>query len=242
MVTRRLVVAIQFDDTSKCISRLCVCPHFLNSELDTIYTCWPRRHGEEGGNKPGAVTASNTSRGMGNSLRCCLACVLPCGALDLVRIVHLSGRVDEYGRAVSAGEVLAAHPNHVLSRPCSSPQGVVRRILIVSPDSELERGEIYFLIPAASVPDAKKGGGGASTPGRHVRSKSEGSVVAAAVTDRQLGLGAESPEEAAAAPAAKKKNQQQHKRAAAQQHRRRMSTGSHAAPWQPHLACIAEDL
>jgi hypothetical protein len=32
------------------------------------------------------------------------------------------------------------------------------------------------------------------------------------------------------------------KRTAAQQHRRRMSTGSHAAPWQPHLACIAEDL
>jgi len=178
---------------------------------------------------------------MGNSLRCCLACVLPCGALDLVRIVHLSGRVDEYGRAVSAGEVLAAHPNHVLSRPCSSPQGVVRRILIVSPDSELERGEIYFLIPAASVPDAKKvAAGGAGTPSRHVRSKSEGSVVAA-VTDRQLGLGAESPpEKEAPAPAAKTK--QQHKRVAAQQHRRRMSTGSHAAPWQPHLACIAEDL
>ncbi|TKW13605.1 hypothetical protein SEVIR_5G112800v4 [Setaria viridis] len=172
---------------------------------------------------------------MGNSLRCCLACVLPCGALDLVRIVHLSGRVDEYGRAVSAGEVLAAHPNHVLSRPCSSPQGVVRRILIVSPDSELERGEIYFLIPAASVPDAKKGGGGgggAGTPGRHVRSKSEGSVV---VSDRQLGLagaGGASPELKAPAK----------KRTAAQQHRRRMSTGSHAAPWQPHLACIAEDL
>ncbi|CAO2181022.1 unnamed protein product [Urochloa humidicola] len=180
---------------------------------------------------------------MGNSLRCCLACVLPFGALDLVRIVHLSGRVDEYGRAVSAGEVLTAHPNHVLSRPCSSPQGVVRRILIVSPDSELERGEIYFLIPAASVPDAKKCGGaiaaanGGSTPARHMRSKSEGSVV---VTDRQLGIvggagaAAGSPPELMKAPAKK--------RTAAQQHRRRMSTGSHAAPWQPHLACIAEDL
>ncbi|KAJ1282469.1 hypothetical protein BS78_03G054500 [Paspalum vaginatum] len=175
---------------------------------------------------------------MGNSLRCCLACVLPCGALDLVRIVHLSGRVDEYGRAVSAGEVLAAHPNHVLSRPCGSSslqQGVARRILIVSPDSELERGEIYFLIPAASVPGAKKASGGGGTPARHVRSKSEGSVV---VTDRQLGLGivGASPENKKAPEAAKKK------RAAAQQHRRRMSTGSHAAPWQPHLACIAEDL
>ncbi|KAL6626816.1 hypothetical protein ACP70R_030542 [Stipagrostis hirtigluma subsp. patula] len=172
---------------------------------------------------------------MGNSLRCCLACVLPCGALDLVRIVHLSGRVDEYGRAVSAGEVLAAHPNHVLSRPCSSQQGVVRRILIVSPDSELERGEIYFLIPAASVPDAKKGGGGGGGGGavaaRHVRSKSEGSVV---VGDH-LALGAASPEKPPPATTTTAKRKK------AQQHRRRMSTGSHASPWQPHLACIAED-
>jgi hypothetical protein len=86
------------------------------------------------------------------------------------------------------------------------------------------------------VPDAKKGGaraGGGGTPGRHVRSKSEGSVV---VSDRQLGLTGASPPESKAAPVAKKK------RTAAQQHRRRMSTGSHAAPWQPHLACIAEDL
>ncbi|KAF0918296.1 hypothetical protein E2562_023371 [Oryza meyeriana var. granulata] len=90
---------------------------------------------------------------MGNNLRGCLAYVLPCGALDLVRIVHLSGRIDEYGRAVSAGEVLATPPNHVLSRPCSSQQGAVGRILIVSPESELERGEIYFLILAASVLD-----------------------------------------------------------------------------------------
>lgn len=183
---------------------------------------------------------------MGNSLRCCLACVLPCGALDLVRIVHLSGRVDEYGRAVSAGEVLAAHPNHVLSRPCSAAQqqGVVRRILIVAPDAELERGEIYFLIPAASVPDAKKPQGAAAVA-RHVRSKSEGSVV---VTDRQLGLadgGAASsspPEEQATAPLVPAATTTKKKRKPSQQHRRRMSTGSHASPWQPHLACIAEDL
>ncbi|XP_057512463.1 uncharacterized protein LOC130794547 [Actinidia eriantha] len=32
---------------------------------------------------------------MGNTLRCCLACVLPCGALDLIRIVHLNGYVEE---------------------------------------------------------------------------------------------------------------------------------------------------
>ncbi|KAL6644911.1 hypothetical protein ACP70R_016519 [Stipagrostis hirtigluma subsp. patula] len=91
---------------------------------------------------------------MGNSLRCCLACVLPCGSFDVIRIVHLSGHIEEYTRPVTAGEVVAAHPNHVLSRPCS--QGGARRILIVAADSELERGCFYFLVPAASVPEKKK--------------------------------------------------------------------------------------
>ncbi|GJN08138.1 hypothetical protein PR202_ga26030 [Eleusine coracana subsp. coracana] len=78
---------------------------------------------------------------MGNSLRCCLACVLPCGSFDVIRIVHLSGHIEEYHPPGShrGAEVIAAHPNHVLSRgPCS--QGGARRILIVDSDSELERG------------------------------------------------------------------------------------------------------
>ncbi|XP_039045675.1 uncharacterized protein LOC120185562 [Hibiscus syriacus] len=92
---------------------------------------------------------------MGNSLRCCLACVLPCGALDLIRIVHLNGHVEEITRSVTAGEILDANPNHVLTKPSS--QGVVRKILIVSPQSHLKRGGIYFLIPASSLPaDEKK--------------------------------------------------------------------------------------
>ncbi|XP_071741110.1 uncharacterized protein [Rutidosis leptorrhynchoides] len=91
---------------------------------------------------------------MGNSLRCCLACVLPCGALDLIRIVHLNGYVEEITRSVTAGEVLKNYPNHVLSKPCS--QGVVRRILILSNSSELKRGNIYFLIPSSSVPENKR--------------------------------------------------------------------------------------
>ncbi|KAF9594693.1 hypothetical protein IFM89_034478 [Coptis chinensis] len=90
---------------------------------------------------------------MGNSLRCCLACVLPCGALDVIRIVHLNGHVEELTGPISAGQVLKANPNHVLSKPCS--QGV-RRILILSPDSDLKRGSIYFLIPASSIREKKK--------------------------------------------------------------------------------------
>ncbi|XP_009343314.2 uncharacterized protein LOC103935276 [Pyrus x bretschneideri] len=91
---------------------------------------------------------------MGNSLRCCLACVLPCGALDLIRIVHLNGYVEEISHPVTAGEILEANPNHLLSKP--SCQGVVRKILILSSESELKRGSIYFLIPSSSVPEKKK--------------------------------------------------------------------------------------
>ncbi|EYU45690.1 hypothetical protein ABFS82_14G066700 [Erythranthe guttata] len=88
---------------------------------------------------------------MGNSLRCCLACVLPCGALDLIRIVHLNGHVEELSGRVNAGDVLKNNPNHILTKPCSS-QGVARRILILSPESDLKRGSIYFLIPSSSLP------------------------------------------------------------------------------------------
>ncbi|RCV35863.1 hypothetical protein SEVIR_7G284600v4 [Setaria viridis] len=163
---------------------------------------------------------------MGNSLRCCLACVLPCGALDLIRIVHLNGRVEEYGRPVAAGEILAANPNHVLSKPCS--QGVVRRILIVSPDSELERGEIYFLIPASSVPPEKKQKGTKSlSAGSHsdqlVKKESyHGKAGGHPKSNGRRDLG----------------DALSQKRSSS--HRRRISAGR-TAVWKPHLECIVED-
>lgn len=162
---------------------------------------------------------------MGNSLRCCLACVLPCGALDLIRIVHLSGRIEEYGRPVAAGEILAANPNHVLSKPCS--QGVVRRILIVSPESELERGEIYFLIPASSVPERKKkttshAGAAAAADGHD--GKTSGHVKSKASLDRGSGR-----PHAGDVPSEKRSL-----------HRRRTSAGGRTAVWRPHLDCIVE--
>ncbi|KAK4764515.1 hypothetical protein SAY87_013953 [Trapa incisa] len=86
---------------------------------------------------------------MGNSLRCCLACVLPCGALDLIRIVHMNGHVEEITGRVTAYEVLKVNPNHILSKPTS--EGLVRRIDIISPESELKRGSIYFLIPSTAT-------------------------------------------------------------------------------------------
>ncbi|KAK8926068.1 hypothetical protein KSP39_PZI018557 [Platanthera zijinensis] len=93
---------------------------------------------------------------MGNSLRLCIACLLPCGALDVVRVVHISGKMEEYSRIVTAGEILAANPDHVISRPCSQGGGVSRRIFVVSAADELKRGHIYFLIPAAAIPGKNK--------------------------------------------------------------------------------------
>ncbi|KAF6988469.1 hypothetical protein CFC21_005996 [Triticum aestivum] len=168
---------------------------------------------------------------MGNSLRCCLACVLPCGALDLIRIVHLSGRVEEYGRPVAAGEILSANPNHVLSKPCS--QGVVRRILIVSPESELERGQIYFLIPASSVPAERKKKTGSSAG-------SQGAAGVAPSRTANPGHGGKARSHVKSKPSSghgSGRDVQSEKRSL---HRRRVSTGGRTAVWRPHLECIVE--
>ncbi|MBA0611747.1 hypothetical protein Godav_012406 [Gossypium davidsonii] len=146
---------------------------------------------------------------MGNSLRCCLACVLPCGALDLIRIVHLNGYVEELTGPITAAEILKANPNHVLSKPTS--QGVLRKILILSPDSELKRGNIYFLIPSPpSLPQKKK------TGVHHKKSstkKQSNSGDVASDCDR--------PE----------------KKHCSRKDRRR----GHSGVWQPHLETISED-
>ncbi|XP_076922358.1 uncharacterized protein LOC143584130 [Bidens hawaiensis] len=91
---------------------------------------------------------------MGNTLRPCLSCLIPFGSLDLIRIVHLNGVVDEITHPITVGEVLTKYPKYVLSKPTT--HGVVRRIVILSSSSELKRGGIYFLIPASSVPENKR--------------------------------------------------------------------------------------
>ncbi|BAT14257.1 Os11g0527700, partial [Oryza sativa Japonica Group] len=90
---------------------------------------------------------------------------------------------------------------------------------------EAGAGEIYFLIPAASVPDAKRrtSTGGATGRGHHVRSKSEGS---AAVADWLGSLGNASPETTRVMRAHKQHHHQ---------HRRRMSTGSLPRRGSAHL-------
>lgn len=93
---------------------------------------------------------------MKNTIRCCISCILPCGALDVIRIVHANGRVEEISGSVKAEEIMKAHPKHVLKKPSSSSsteEGVCPKIVIVPPDAELQRGKIYFLMPVASAPE-----------------------------------------------------------------------------------------
>ncbi|OVA13624.1 Protein of unknown function DUF4228 [Macleaya cordata] len=95
-----------------------------------------------------------------NSIRCCISCILPCGALDVIRIVHSNGKVEEFSRTIRAEDIMKANPKHVLKKPTSSLSTdgdcVVQKIVIVPPDAELQRGKIYFLIPASPAPDHHK--------------------------------------------------------------------------------------
>ncbi|KAJ4894815.1 hypothetical protein Rs2_21609 [Raphanus sativus] len=98
---------------------------------------------------------------MKETLRCCIACILPCGALDVIRIVHSNGYVEEISGKITASEVMKAHPKHVLKKPSSLPSSdhddviSATKIVIVPPEAELQRGKIYFLMPATK-PDKEK--------------------------------------------------------------------------------------
>ncbi|XP_060195280.1 uncharacterized protein LOC132624532 [Lycium barbarum] len=97
---------------------------------------------------------------MKDTIRCCISCILPCGALDVIRIVHANGKVEEISGSVKAAEIMKIYPKHVLKKPSSSYYsseggGVCPRIVIVPPDAELKRGKIYFLMPIPSSSSEK---------------------------------------------------------------------------------------
>ncbi|XP_074574148.1 uncharacterized protein LOC141830640 [Curcuma longa] len=79
---------------------------------------------------------------MKKGIRCFLSCFLPCGTLDVVRVVHPSGRVDEIAAPVTAADVMLAHPNHAVRH---HPPAA-----LLPPHACLHRGRIYFLVPVAS--------------------------------------------------------------------------------------------
>ncbi|KAF8391226.1 hypothetical protein HHK36_023528 [Tetracentron sinense] len=117
---------------------------------------------------------------MKNAIRCCISCILPCGALDVIRIVHTNGRVEEFSRRIRASEVMKLHPKHVLKKPPSaSDEGVVPKIVIVPPDAELQRGKIYFLMPVSSLSEKTRSG---STSRRKKKRESESNGSSIAMT------------------------------------------------------------
>ena len=86
-----------------------------------------------------------------------MSCILPCGSLDVIRIVHLNGKVEEISHGVRAGEVLKAYPKHVLRKPPSAEEFQGRSGAVVVPaTAQLQKGTIYFLVPVSS-PEKTKG-------------------------------------------------------------------------------------
>ncbi|KAL2467329.1 hypothetical protein Adt_43197 [Abeliophyllum distichum] len=122
---------------------------------------------------------------MKNTIRCCISCILPCGALDVIRIVHANGRVEEISGTIKAEEIMKLHPKHVLKKPSSpsSDEGICPKIVVVPPDAELQRGKIYFLMP---VPPAA-GKTRSRSSSRRRKSDSDSNTVAnTGVSDQYL--------------------------------------------------------
>ncbi|KAE9591342.1 hypothetical protein Lal_00038622 [Lupinus albus] len=97
---------------------------------------------------------------MRNSIRCCISCILPCGALDVIRIVHSNGRVEEITGNIKASDIMKPYPKHVLKKLSSSSTvdgggGGGVKIVVVPPDTDLQRGKIYFIMPLPSSPSVK---------------------------------------------------------------------------------------
>jgi len=160
----------------------------------------------------------------------------------LIRIVHLNGYVEELTGPVTAGEFLKAYPNHVLSKPSS--QGVVRRILILSPESELKRGSFYFLIPQSSLPSNHRNHShhkGPLIPSSNKKTakiqtqKLNGDVKSDKITLDGVDLSMLDQEQVTACEAKSKSKSK------SGGHRRRRSSRGKSGSWQPQLESITED-
>lgn len=117
---------------------------------------------------------------MKNTIRCCISCILPCGALDVIRIVHANGKVEEISGSVKAAEIMKIYPKHVLKKPSSSYYsseggGVCPKIVIVPPDAELKRGKIYFLMPLPTPSSEKNRSKSSTTTTRKKKTRSSSS-------------------------------------------------------------------
>ncbi|XP_049383609.1 uncharacterized protein LOC125847930 [Solanum stenotomum] len=127
---------------------------------------------------------------MKNTIRCCISCILPCGALDVIRIVHANGKVEEISGSVKAAEIMKIYPKHVLKKPSSSYYsseggGVCPKIVVVPPDAELKRGKIYFLMPLPTPSSEKNRSKSSTTRKKKTRSSSSSSISSSSSSSSQ---------------------------------------------------------
>ncbi|KAG5613928.1 hypothetical protein H5410_013752 [Solanum commersonii] len=123
---------------------------------------------------------------MRNAIRCFISCILPCGALDVIRIVHSNGKVEEISDShIKASQIMKLYPKHILKKPTSSYSSsndhqqnisTTPKIVIVPPDAELQRGKIYFLMPMPSPCSSSSSSSSSSTPREKSRTRSRSST------------------------------------------------------------------
>lgn len=186
------------------------------------------------------------------TIRCCIACILPCGALDVVRIVHSNGRVEEISEPVLAGEIMKAYPKHVLRKPpstCPADGGggiVVQKPVILPPNAELQKGKIYFLMPvmtpapekAAAKPKAPVPAPAPAPAARRRRRRKEsgGEAAPGGNTPAAASQSAEGEKERLLANERYLSEIMKEKASTARDRRR-----GRVAVWRPHLESITED-
>lgn len=71
---------------------------------------------------------------------------------DVIRVVHLSGQVDEFPAPVIAKRVLQNHPRHFI---CNSRDLYEASCPPLQPEEELRLGELYFLLPLLALQSAE---------------------------------------------------------------------------------------
>ncbi|KAM0871231.1 hypothetical protein ACQ4PT_039521 [Festuca glaucescens] len=187
------------------------------------------------------------------TIRCCIACILPCGALDVVRIVHSNGRVEEISDPVLAGEIMKAYPKHVLRKPpstCPADGGgggiVVQKPVILPPNAELQKGKIYFLMPVMT-PAPEKAAAKPKTPApapvpaaarrrRRRKESSGGEAPGGSKTATPASQSAEGEKERLLANERYLSEIMKEKASTARDRRR-----GRVAVWRPHLESITED-